>query len=94
MTIFETIKNKSIDEYVEWLYNYCRDFDNAPWWDWFDDTYCKKCDGVIIKPEESGYHCDIECAWCEINNKCKFFEEMDNVPDAKQIIKMWLLSEC
>ncbi len=54
MTIFETIKNKSIDEFVEWLSENCRDFDNAPWWNFFDENYCKKCEGIMVKRENMG----------------------------------------
>ena len=38
---------------------------------------------------------DRECefAWCELNGKCKFFKDMDDIPDVKQIIKMWLESD-
>lgn len=98
MTIFETIKNKSIDEYVEWLSVSCCNFDSAPWWNWWDDNYCKKCEPEIVYVESLTKDIDsdkkMECGWCELNGKCKFFKEMDEIPDVKQIIKMWLMSEC
>ena len=91
MTVFENIKNNSIDELAEWLDGYTVS-DNSPWIVWWDENYCKKCDVEYSYAIETNNAC--ECAWCELNNKCKFFKEMDNVPDNKQVIKMWLLSEC
>ena len=86
MTVFEKFKSKNIDELAEWLDEYCM-FDDAPWIHWWDKNYCNNCDGIWD---------DINCyAWCELNDdKCKFFQDMDYMPDNKQIIKMWLESEC
>ena len=90
MTVFENLKAKNIDELVDWLYEYC-DFDSAPWWKWWDENYCSKCESVISRISEIGR--DVEFAWCELHDKCRFFSEMDDIPDTKQIIKMWLESE-
>lgn len=81
-----------MDEFIEWIDKYCI-FDDAPWMIWFDETYCKKCKSVVINKERTGYCSDMECSWCELNNKCKFFLELKNTPDNKQIIKMWLERE-
>ena len=43
MTIFESIKSKNIDEFTEWLDKYGA-FDGSPWIEWFDKTYCQKCE--------------------------------------------------
>ena len=90
MTIFENLKVKNIDELVDWLYEYC-DFDSVIWWKWWDKNYCNKCESEIGRIPEIDR--DLELAWCELYDKCKFFQNMDNVPDTKQIIKMWLESE-
>lgn len=87
MNKFEKIKSANIDELVEWMSEYC-DYDNAPWWDWWDKKYCKKCQPEIGRYE--GHETDMEFSWCELYGKCKFFQEMDNIPDVKQTIKMWL----
>ena len=97
MTVFENIKTKNIDELAEWFSeNYM--FDEAPYWKYFDDNYCKGCKPEIVLVESLNRDIDsdreMECAWCELNHKCKFFQEMNEIPDNKQIIKMWLLSEC
>lgn len=91
MTVFENIKSKNIEELVDWLYkNGAYDF--APWDRWFDRVYCKKCEAIRESPKDlCGEH---TCAWCEMHNKCKYFQDMKRVPDRKQIIKMWLESEC
>lgn len=91
MTIFEHIKSKNIEELSKWLDEYGM-YDGAPWSYWFDKSYCSKCESVIAP---SPYSCNInsEYAWCELNNKCRYFEEMSHIPNNEQIIKMWLESE-
>lgn len=86
MNVFESIKSKSIDELTEWLDKYCV-FGNAPWIEYWDKTYCNKCDAVYYDGDRNEY------AWCELNNRCKFFQDMSSIPNDKQIIKMWLESE-
>ncbi len=90
MKVFDNIKNKNIDELVEWLDTYGQ-HDGAPWYEWWNENYCNKC-----KPE-IGHAVDIdrdlEFAWCELHKKCKYLQNINDVPDSKQIIKMWLESE-
>ena len=83
MTVYEYFQSKSIDELAEWLNKYTTD--SSPWVHWWDNNYCNKCDGV--------YYEDNVYGWCELNGKCKFFQNMDKIPDNKQIIKMWLERE-
>lgn len=91
MTVFESIKNKNIDELAEWLDKHC-DFDNAPWWKWWDENYCSKCEPIeTASANDFGY--EVECAYCELNGNCKFFKEIKDVPDSTQTIKMWLEEE-
>lgn len=90
MTKYTMIKNMSIDEFAEWLDKYM-DFDNAPWWHFWDSSYCSKCKSEITYDSETDDNS--EFAWCELNSKCKFFKEMDSIPGNKDIIKMWLESE-
>lgn len=92
MTVFENLKTKNVDEIAEWLDKHCAS-DQAPWWNFFDNTYCNKCEPEIGHMTAFGKELECECSWCELNGKCRFFKEMDEVPDGKQIIKMWLLSE-
>lgn len=87
MTVFDNIKSKNIDELVEWIDEHFY-FDDAPYWKWWDEHYCKKCVAEFHADDN-----DSKFAWCELNGKCKFFKEMDSIPGNKDIIKMWLESE-
>lgn len=93
MTNFEKFKLMNIEELSEWLTQYGQ-FENSPWINWWNETYCKNCDTEItyvINPK-TGIKSDkpSECTWCEIHNKCRYFQELDEVPDIKEMIKMWL----
>lgn len=95
MKIFENLKNKSIDELAEWLAENC-DFDFAPWWKWWDENYCKKCEPVTMckYEEEYGFDVEHEYGWCELHERCKFFPDMNEKPNTTQTIKLWLESKC
>lgn len=90
MNRFEKIKLKDIDELVEWI-DENETSDCPAWLRWWDDNYCLKCQSEIAYVEAFGREC--ECAWCELNCNCRFFPKLDDVPDNKQIIKMWLEQE-
>ena len=95
MTVFEKIKSMNIDEFAEWLDAYGTWDGGCPWIKWFDSTYCQNCEPVLVKAEDCYYNKDMEFAWCELNDeKCKFFPDLDEVPDGKQIVKLWLESNC
>ena len=88
MAVFDNLKSKNIDELAEWLDEHCW-HDNAPWMIWFNKHYCSQCSPVSIDGDGWGDYC-----WCEIHGKCKYFLELDEAPDCKQIVKLWLGSEC
>ena len=96
MTVFEKIKSNNIDELAEWIDEHFY-FDDAPYWKWWDEHYCKKCVAEKSENDNSEFDwCELngKCKfWCELNGKCKFFKEMDSIPGNKDIIKMWLESE-
>ena len=97
MTQFENFKNMDIDALTEWLDKHGQ-FDGSPWNAWWNEKYCNNCPvehGYF--PDDSGeerWYVPTEFAWCEKHFKCKFFPDMDDVPDNKDIIKMWLGTEC
>lgn len=90
MTVFENIKSKNIDELVEWMDKYCV-FDCSPYMRWWDDNYCSKCmPEVVDDPDVGGF---LESSWCELHDKCKYFQDKEDIPTIKETIKMWLESE-
>lgn len=90
MTVFDNVKSNSIDEFSKWLDEYAR-LDDYPWDKYFDENFCNKCECVTKYVPE--WHRNVDFAWCELNGKCRFFKEFNNVPDNKQTIKIWLESE-
>ena len=88
MTVYEDLMSKDIDELADLIDKYTS-IDDAPYILWWDENYCNKCESVIALFNNR----QEEFAWCELNNKCKFFPEMGDVPDCIQIIKWWLESE-
>ncbi len=89
-TVFDKFKSMSIDELTDWLNQYSQ-LDSIPWIEWWNKNYCIKCDAVTAFVPDYGRELDF--SWCELNDKCKFFQDLDDVPDDKMIIKMWLESE-
>ena len=101
MNNFEKLQSMSVDELAKWLDEYGQ-FDTAPWMTWWNDNYCEQCESITVKITEedklknhiSCLRDEFECAYCEINdNKCKFFPEMEDMPDNVEIIKLWLEEE-
>lgn len=90
MTRFAKIKLMDTEELSEWLDQQSQ-CGISPWIEWWDEHYCQKCESVMaFVPYLNGEH---ECSYCEVNHNCRFFPKMDEVPDDKEIIKMWLESE-
>ena len=90
MTNFENLQQMSVEQLAQWL-DKNGQLDAALWTVWFDQKYCKNCESIICRYENSVY--EFLCAWCELNDGCKFFPEMNKVPDNKEVIKLWLESE-
>lgn len=91
MTNFEKLQSMNIDEKAEWLYEH-GNFDNSPWMNRFDSLYCTKCEPIMCHHEETPER-EFPCAYCELENKCRYFPDMDRVPKNRDIIKLWLESE-
>lgn len=100
MTRFEEFKNMDIEALAEWI---CENgqFDDSSWMKWWDKNYCSKCEPAICHYAEAKeklgfepfYEKDVECAYCEIYKKCKYFLDWEKQPDSKDIVKLWLKSE-
>ena len=91
MNNFDKLKSKTLDEFAEWLDVYGA-FDGSPWIEWFDKNYCNGCEPEIAYVPE--FNKNQKFSWCELHDKCRYIPKLDEVPDNKQIIKMWLESEC
>lgn len=93
MNNFEKLQSMSVEELVEWIDDNVYS-DGAIWWEWFDKKYCDKCESEIVYIDDiCGPNTKHKCAYCEVHDKCRFFPEMNDVPDNKETIKMWLESE-
>lgn len=96
MNNFEKLKSFDMDQLADWLAEHSQ-YDHSPWSEWFDKKYCKNCESIICRHEDTekmlGLKPFFECAYCEVYDKCKFFADADDVPDEKETIKMWLESE-
>lgn len=84
MTVFEKIKSKNIDEFARWYEENCL-HDTDPCIKHWDRTYCKNCETIFEN--------DLEYAYCEVHDKCRFFPELSSTPSNRQMIKIWLESE-
>jgi transcription elongation factor Elf1 len=95
MNNFEKLKAMTVGELADWLDKYGQ-FDGSPWMDWFNENYCSKCESVKCKVDEKAAFFPghtIDCAYCELEHKCKFFPALKDVPDNKMTIEMWLNEE-
>ena len=90
MNNFEKLKSMSVEELSKWIDTHGQ-FDNGPWITWFDQKCCKNCEDIKCKYEDGER--EFPCSYCELNGNCKFFPDLDEVPDNKMIIKMWLETE-
>lgn len=87
MTHFDNFKMMTIEQFAEWLDEYGQ-FDGAPWIKWFNEQYCDNCKPIMCQYKNSEW--EFPCSWCELEHKCKFFPDMNDAPNNRNIIKMWL----
>lgn len=85
MTNLEAFRSMTmdIDKFAKWLHENCGD--DAAWVLWFDKKYCNKCECIPM----NDYSC-LEYAYCEVNKKCRYFPDLNEIPSMEDIIKMWL----
>ena len=101
MTNFKKLHSMSVDELAKWL-DQNGIIDNSPWFEDFNSKYCSNCESVMCKYEDAEKvvefkpmfdYDEIECAYCEIYKKCRYFEDMDEVPDGVEMVRLWLETE-
>lgn len=90
MTNMTDLQSMNIDELTEWLDEYGQ-FDGSPWMEWFDNSYCKKCEPIMCHYKDS--EVEFPCSYCELEHKCRYFSDMSDIPNNKDIIRMWLMKE-
>ena len=101
MTNFKRIQSMSVEELAAWL-DENGQFDTAPWSIWFNDRFCNNCESIELNYEDSknklgielfSYEGAAECAYCECNDHCRFFPNIEGIPGNKEVIEMWLIEE-
>ena len=89
MTVFKQIKNMTLDELAVWIRdNWLHDGDLVI--DWWDKNYCQKCEPEKITFPNIDH--EYECCYCEKYDKCRYFTELDKMPDDLMRVKLWLQS--
>ena len=94
---YEQLTTFSLEDLASWL-DKNGQFDGSPWITWFDEKYCKNCPPIELNYEDSVRILNIKpfyrgtstCAYCEQEKKCKFFPDMVETPDNRDIIELWL----
>ena len=93
MNNFENLKSLSLESLATWLDINVR-FDDSPWMKWFDKKYCRNCESIectyVDYWKSDEHNCKVECAYCELEHKCRFFPDMEDIPDNRDIIELWL----
>ena len=79
MTNFVKIHCMKIEQLAE-LLSKCSVYGEGPWYKWFDEVYCKKCERIA-----KGCGGDVPC---EFETGCPLYDDSD-----KNIILMWLNAE-
>lgn len=89
--IYEYLTTLSLEALAEHIDNVAQGNEN-PWDIWFSNTYCKNCPSIEKKEYFMGYPTFQSYAYCELNHKCKFFLDKDDVLSDREIIELWLRS--
>lgn len=86
-TKHDFLKQLTAEGFATWL-DINGKFDGSPWMEWFSSTYCDNCEPL------KGFYADgkheVIFSYCEAENKCKFFPDLNETPNNEDIIKMWL----
>ena len=92
MTNFEQLQSMSQNELAKWLDKHLH-FEDAPHMIWFGKKYCDKCDRIEFRIEHGYGTYKQTFAYCEREHKCRFFPDMNEVPDNLETLKLWLNTE-
>ena len=89
MTNFEKLKSMNEEEISEFLDSIS--IDDDPWTVWFNKRYCENCETIRSYARIPDIYYD--STYCEVNGKCRYFQDKDDIPDNKEMIELWLASE-
>ena len=94
MNNYQNLKSLSLEElavYIEEQYHK----DDFPWDEWFNRKYCMNCPVIIKKVDSILYPGKVnrEFAYCEVNDKCRYFPDAGSILSQQEIIKLWLQEE-
>lgn len=96
MNNLKKLQTMNIDQLAEFLD--ANGHHDAIWWWWFEEKFCEKCETTMttkpyIDNDGKPWHHACITAYCEENGRCRFFKELDGLPDGKETIRIWLESE-
>ena len=92
MTNREKLNQMSTEELAVWLDEHDDiGYDNAPWIRWFNKKYCQHCKAIVSTSLNGAW--ETEASYCEVNDKCSYFSDLNKIPSNLEIIKMWLEAE-
>ncbi len=101
MTNFEQLQSMTVEELATWLDKHGQ-FDSSPWMEWFSSVYCDRCESIKCRYADAeeklgisplSYSGEVDCAYCELEHKCRFFPDLEDIPSNKETIEMWLKEE-
>lgn len=90
MTNLENIRKMSAEALAQYL-GALGSLETSPWMVWWNKRYCNECESV--KTYVPYLDKEADCAFCELENQCRFFPELSEGPDIDQIIVLWLKAE-
>lgn len=96
MNQYDYITSLNKEQLIDWLDTYA-DSDISPWRRWFDENYCSKCEPIKCSYAECEklnikpfYKSNLICSYCEWEKKCKYFPDLEEVPNSRKMIELWL----
>lgn len=91
MNNYDKFRSMTIEEMAQWFEKNF-DCDDTPWINSFNEKYCKNCE--LVKGKCKDYHCnEMIFTYCELFDKCRYFEDEEGCPSDKLMIKLWLNGE-
>lgn len=92
MNNYNKFRSMTIEEMAQWFEKNFDCYDTTPWINTFNEKYCKNCE--IVKGKCKDYHGNERIfTYCELFDKCRYFEDEDGCPSNKLMIKLWLNGE-